>query len=537
MNINVKRSPIRNMGTACSIAVLAGSLLTSATVLAQGYPAGMISYWKLDEGSGTTAGDSVGGYHGTIQGALWTTGLVHDALAFDGSDDEVAASGFPMSQLAAAGSVEFWIYPNYELTTGIHGFLSTGSSMDWCNYPSEADKRSYRFVQYGEHISFQNSPCGPEALFSTVGMPSNTWHHLAGTWDQGLGRIQVYLNGAIAAEETGLDLGTELDDGFYIGFTHDVNDWHNSGTTDEVAVYDRVLTPEEIEEHYQNGLAGLGYGESPGAELNATSDSLEIYPGDPVSVDLDITNAEDLYAAQAECTVDPAVLTPIGGTYGDFFDPVNRLEVPIAVDPGTGGWVGAVSQANPAGPLSGDGLFATMEFTALAAGTTAVTCVPLLADQDGFELPSSFNGMSITVLAFAAIDGTVFYQGRLEHAGITVTAEGPVILDDDTDSAGGFSLATLKAGSYDIRAEAVLYLPVCRAESLTPGQSTTLPTVSLPGGDLNGDETINIGDASLLGSSFGLDDPLVDINADGIINVQDLAILGGNYELFGCQTW
>ena len=39
------------------------------------------------------------------------------------------------------------------------------------------------------------------------------------------------------------------------------------GGIDEVAVFDRVLTPEEIEQLYQNGLNGLGYGETPVANL------------------------------------------------------------------------------------------------------------------------------------------------------------------------------------------------------------------------------------------------------------------------------
>ena len=49
------------------------------------------SYWKFDEGSGTTAYDSSGhGYHGTIYGASWTTGQSNYALDFDGADDYVS---------------------------------------------------------------------------------------------------------------------------------------------------------------------------------------------------------------------------------------------------------------------------------------------------------------------------------------------------------------------------------------------------------------------------------------------------------------
>jgi hypothetical protein len=65
----------------------------------------------------------------------------------------------------------------------------------------------------------------------------------------------------------------------------------------------------------------------------------------------------------------------------------------------------------------------------------------------------------------------------------------------------------------------------------------TLDAVTLLGGDLTGNEVIDIGDLSLLGAGFGTPATGADINADGIVNVQDLAILAGNYETSGCREW
>jgi hypothetical protein len=51
---------------------------------------GALAYWAFDECSGTTAGDSIHGYDGTIIGATWTTdGYSGCALVFDGEDDYV----------------------------------------------------------------------------------------------------------------------------------------------------------------------------------------------------------------------------------------------------------------------------------------------------------------------------------------------------------------------------------------------------------------------------------------------------------------
>jgi hypothetical protein len=54
---------------------------------------------------------------------------------------------------------------------------------------------------------------------------------------------------------------------------------------------------------------------------------------------------------------------------------------------------------------------------------------------------------------------------------------------------------------------------------------------------MNDDDTINIGDATLLGANLDSVAPEADINADGTVNVQDWSILQGNYEKDGCQEW
>ncbi|MDH3589124.1 MAG: DNRLRE domain-containing protein, partial [Gammaproteobacteria bacterium] len=52
---------------------------------------GPIAHWKLDETSGTTAVDSVGGHDGTLtNGPAWVAGQIDGALDFDGSNDLVS---------------------------------------------------------------------------------------------------------------------------------------------------------------------------------------------------------------------------------------------------------------------------------------------------------------------------------------------------------------------------------------------------------------------------------------------------------------
>ena len=65
-----------------------GTLSTVSHLEAAGdsCPPGMISYWKLDEGSGGTSSDQTGVNPGSVMGATWAEGMVQAALSFDGSD-------------------------------------------------------------------------------------------------------------------------------------------------------------------------------------------------------------------------------------------------------------------------------------------------------------------------------------------------------------------------------------------------------------------------------------------------------------------
>jgi len=197
---------------------------------------------------------------------------------------------------------------------------------------------------------------------------------------------------------------------------------------------------------------------------------------------------------------------------------------------------------SPATPISGSGLFATVSYQAAGAGTSTVSCDPLISDINGFAQPVNFSGTSVVVLLFATISGNATYQGRISHAGITVTAIGPVTRSSSTDENGDYTIEELRTGTYDVRAEASKYLPNCTSLSLASGDAATLPDTTLRGGNANSeDEIINIADATLVAANFNLSvppaDPMGDFNSDGIVNVQDLSILGSNYGLSGCQAW
>ncbi len=65
--------------------------------------------------------------------------------------------------------------------------------------------------------------------------------------------------------------------------------------------------------------------------------------------------------------------------------------------------------------------------------------------------------------------------------------------------------------------------------------SSDIRAIELKGGDANGDNTITVNDANLIGTDYGLTghsalDNFTDINSSGKVDILDLALMGGNYD-------
>lgn len=102
---------------------------------------------------------------------------------------------------------------------------------------------------------------------------------------------------------------------------------------------------------------------------------------------------------------------------------------------------------------------------------------------------------------------------------------------------GTFSL-TAPAGTYTVRATASGFLSAEGSVTLSSGTNTTQPTVTLPAGDIDGNNVIDQFDAMTIGMSYNTNTPAAaDLNNDNVINVLDLELLAQNYRDTGPITW
>jgi hypothetical protein len=143
------------------------------------------------------------------------------------------------------------------------------------------------------------------------------------------------------------------------------------------------------------------------------------------------------------------------------------------------------------------------------------------------------------------INGYIDLQGRGDNSGADVCAwDGPVLEGCTTTVFDGYYQLLVFPDTYEVTVEMARYLDTEKLGVTVPaGGTTTLNPVTLPGGDTNDDDSINMQDLIFIGDRYLCSlgnpcyDPLADINDDGNINVQDLTITGGNYLATSPVLW
>lgn len=259
-------------------------LITSSVQAAP--PAGTISYWKLDEDVAGVPGvadayedviDAPNGNNGEVPAAPKTAptpnpvGIVGGAQDFDGVANAInvpdpIAGSFDFL-ITDAFTIECWMKSSTALGAGTENQVlvgrddTAGSTQWWLGIQGGvgANPGNVSFILLDEDGQVEIlRPTAPAPVLINDGV----WHHIVGVYDgtgaNGIARL--YVDGNLVFEKT----PTVFTGDFVAVGGPDLNmGWLNpvfqyEGALDEVAIYNRALTPTEIDQHYDNGLAGHG---------------------------------------------------------------------------------------------------------------------------------------------------------------------------------------------------------------------------------------------------------------------------------------
>ncbi|MFZ2970720.1 MAG: LamG domain-containing protein, partial [Minisyncoccia bacterium] len=230
---------------------------------------GLVGYWNMEEGKGQTISDRSGnGNNGTLgantsvgkDDPVFTSGYSSagpggTGLKFDGVDDAVnAGSASSLDDIEVQGgggmTVSAWIYPKSggENTTGIIVAKPniTDDSGRWGFYINSSQR-----IVFMKNYLTQNLQSYTSAVINF-----NTWQHVVLTWNGGPTAstdIVFFLNGnQLSHLSDSNGVGTKNSDAsssFYIGNDRYLGRTFD-GLIDEVRVYNRALSEDEIRQLY-----------------------------------------------------------------------------------------------------------------------------------------------------------------------------------------------------------------------------------------------------------------------------------------------
>jgi hypothetical protein len=211
-------------------------------------PSGLISWWPA-EGD---AIDSIGGNNGAPTGGVsYVSGEVGKAFAFDGSSGYVAVPNSSNLKFTNAISVEGWINLNTITSPNTPTIVTKGQDAD---APMDWDL----VVNGGKLGAAVYTPGGWQGGSFTTTMATGVWYHVAMTYDGTnlLGYVNGVLDGSMAISGTLRTTIYGLRIGAYAPVNGVVDKCFFPGKIDELSLYNRALSPNEIATIYSVGNGG-----------------------------------------------------------------------------------------------------------------------------------------------------------------------------------------------------------------------------------------------------------------------------------------
>jgi lysophospholipase L1-like esterase len=213
-------------------------------------PSDMSHYWKLDDSSQPYL-DSYGindavctncpsGTAGIVGGAQQFSLTSQVSVADDGTFDWSADDNF---------TIELWMKTDSSSTcSGNQALLGRNSPFWWIGCLNNTG------VAYFE---LEDTSGSGASVVGTTDLTDGNWHHIVAVRDTN--SIHLYVDGVKHTKNITYSSGFNSAAPLTMGWLNLGGGYHFVGSMDEVAMYNRALSDDEIERHYTLGLTGDGY--------------------------------------------------------------------------------------------------------------------------------------------------------------------------------------------------------------------------------------------------------------------------------------
>lgn len=208
-------------------------------------PSGLVAYYPFNTGTGIQAYDvTPNSNQGVLtSGPTWAAGKVGSgALEFDGTDDFVEVkTPNSIDNISSVTTWAAWVRPGD--VTKDQMFLSKQSA----NYLRiRSDSKPF--------LSF-NIGGAQQTLSGNQVLSNNNWYHLLATYDGS--EMRIFVNGALDNRKNASGALNFNSGDFEIGRYSSADPRAFVGRIDEVKIYDRALSEDEVQDEYNASNSGI----------------------------------------------------------------------------------------------------------------------------------------------------------------------------------------------------------------------------------------------------------------------------------------
>ena len=208
------------------------------------YIPGDVGWWTAD---GDPYDISMGNHGELRNGAYYAIGKVGQAFSFDGIDDEIIAPDERIHNIQDL-TIEGWVYLN-SLPNRIQRFVTLSPNLGRAEVSYGGFNKYAGQLHFSMKIGDENSPRTHLAVDNVLN--EETWHHIAATYDGT--HMRLFLDGS---EINSIQISGPVVVGGDPAVRLSSSAEPLGGMLDEISIYNRALTLEEIQSIQDAGISG-----------------------------------------------------------------------------------------------------------------------------------------------------------------------------------------------------------------------------------------------------------------------------------------
>ncbi len=221
-------------------------------------PPGLVAWWRGEDDARDSAGDN----HGTLIGNVgFALGMVGKAFQFNGTNGYVRIPKSPCLTFSNQVTIALW-FQDHSPVPYYAGLFSDRGRVEGNTQPTVALSPEGIALYFNDpSVDDRVHPTAFEISYTGTPPPPRTWLHVAGVFEQcspGEVELRTFVNGkrTVTARRRGKLVNTLNDHPFIIGAQSEPPILFFEGLIDEVSVYNRALTDQEIKGVFAAGRAG-----------------------------------------------------------------------------------------------------------------------------------------------------------------------------------------------------------------------------------------------------------------------------------------